>query len=107
VGLGRGAVFSADTMFHRESGASRIALVDLVSRLNPSRAVDLQWDSPHTRRLGASLMARRDYLALVASGVDRIGLPTDRRAVDSLLGHPPDPAAGPPNQACATEVEGR
>jgi leucyl/phenylalanyl-tRNA--protein transferase len=90
VGLGRGAVLSADTMFHRESGASRIALVDLVTRLmdTPTRVLDLQWDSPHARRLGATLMARREYVELVARSTERIAVPTAERSVSDLLNAP-------------------
>lgn len=90
VGLGRGAVFSADTMFHRVSGASRIALIDLVARLadTPAQVLDLQWDSPHARRLGARLMPRPEYVALAARSTQRIVLPTSERCVADLSRQP-------------------
>jgi leucyl/phenylalanyl-tRNA--protein transferase len=87
IGLGLGGVFSSDTMFHLASGASQIALADLVVRLADTQAtvLDLQWDSPHVRRLGAVLMDRRNYLNLVAAKGGRVAISTETRSVDDLL----------------------
>jgi leucyl/phenylalanyl-tRNA---protein transferase len=88
IGLGCGPVLSADTMFHRTSGASQIALVDLAARLADVGVptLDLQWDSPHARRLGATPVSRSAYLDLVAGPAIRVDLPDEVRVVDDLLG---------------------
>jgi leucyl/phenylalanyl-tRNA--protein transferase len=87
VGLAAGGVFSCDTMFRSVGGASRIALVDLAARLatTPAPVLDLQWDSPHVRELGARYRRRRDYLPIAATMIDPVALPTHTRSVDDLL----------------------
>jgi leucyl/phenylalanyl-tRNA--protein transferase len=87
VGLAAGGVFSCDTMFHSLAGASRIALAELATRLatTPAPLLDLQWDSPHVRGLGARYLRRRDYLPIAATMVDPVALPTHARPVEDLL----------------------
>ena len=86
AGIGVGGVFSCDTMFHRQSGASQIALADLAVRLADTSAglLDLQWDHPHVRRIGARFVPRSDYLRLAAAGTPVV-VPGEARTVAELL----------------------
>jgi len=88
VGLGMGLVFSADTMFCRAGGASQIALVALAVRLTetPVTVLDLQWDSPHVRRLGAASISRPAYLELANASTRPVDLSTRATTVDDILG---------------------
>ena len=54
-------------MFHRETDASKVALVALVRLLDDGedRLVDTQWLTPHLASLGVRELARADYLALL------------------------------------------
>jgi leucyl/phenylalanyl-tRNA--protein transferase len=93
-GIGVGAVFTGESMFHRVSDASKVALVDLVARLVEAGGwlIDVQLPTPHLTSLGARPMARRDFLALLRRARDvPVSLPLDRRPVARLA--PPAPAA--------------
>lgn len=86
-GVQVGGVFTGESMFHRASDASKVALADLVARLRAAggRLVDVQLTTPHLRSLGASDVPRERFLAeLHASRDDTVRLPTDRRPVDRL-----------------------
>ena len=63
-GVGIGGMFGGESMFHRETDASKVALVHLVDRLRDGRAtlIDVQWLTPHLESLGAIEIARADYL---------------------------------------------
>jgi len=63
----RGAFFG-ESMFHRETDASKVALVALVERLRASGFVllDTQWTTPHLEQFGAFEIPRSDYLKLLA-----------------------------------------
>ncbi|MBL7260058.1 leucyl/phenylalanyl-tRNA--protein transferase [Paractinoplanes lichenicola] len=54
-GLSLGAAFFGESMFRRESDASKVALVELLEQLHAwdFRFVDCQMMTPHVRRLGA------------------------------------------------------
>ncbi|MFJ5116657.1 leucyl/phenylalanyl-tRNA--protein transferase [Kitasatospora sp. NPDC088548] len=67
-GVAAGPVLSLDSMFHRRSGAARVAVADLAARFAAAggRLLDAQWDSPHVRSLGAVPMPRARYLAELA-----------------------------------------
>ncbi len=59
----RGAFFG-ESMFHRETDASKIALIALVERL-VSRGymlLDTQWMTPHLEQFGATEIPREEYL---------------------------------------------
>jgi leucyl/phenylalanyl-tRNA--protein transferase len=75
LGLGTSGVFSADTMFYLESGASQIALAELTVRLTGTSArwLDLQWDSPHVRRLEAVYVERGGWERVGCRGVSGSG----------------------------------
>jgi len=62
-GVALGAAFMAESMFHRETDASKVALAALVQRLR-ERAftlLDVQYVTPHLERLGATEITRREY----------------------------------------------
>ena len=68
-GVRIGGFFAGESMFHRVSDASKVALwaaVDLL-RLDGARQFDVQWTTPHLRSLGAVDVRRDDYLRLLAS----------------------------------------
>jgi len=59
----RGAFFG-ESMFHRATDASKVALVALVERLRSRGYVllDTQWVTPHLEQFGAVEIPRADYL---------------------------------------------
>jgi leucyl/phenylalanyl-tRNA---protein transferase len=59
----RGAFFG-ESMFHRETDASKVALVALVERLRARGYVllDTQWVTPHLEQFGAVEIPREEYL---------------------------------------------
>ena len=62
----RGAFFG-ESMFHRETDASKVALVALVERLRARgyTLLDTQWVTPHLEQFGAIEIPRDDYLKLL------------------------------------------
>jgi leucyl/phenylalanyl-tRNA--protein transferase len=63
-GLAIGGLFAGESMFHRETDASKVALLGLVSLLDDGRdrLIDTQWLTPHLASLGATELSRADYL---------------------------------------------
>ena len=64
-GVAIGGLFAGESMFHRETDASKVALVGLVDILNAEggeRVLDVQWATPHLQRLGAIELGRMAYL---------------------------------------------
>lgn len=63
-GLALGRAFFGESMFHRRSHASKLALYDLCARLDVARYlfVDCQSYTPHLASLGAQLLGRKLYL---------------------------------------------
>jgi leucyl/phenylalanyl-tRNA--protein transferase len=63
-GVAIGGLFAAESKFHRERDASKVALVALVDRLRAGGAVllDVQWTTPHLVSLGAVDITRDEYL---------------------------------------------
>jgi leucyl/phenylalanyl-tRNA--protein transferase len=59
----RGAFFG-ESMFHRETDASKVALLALVERLRSRGYVllDTQWVTPHLEQFGAIEIPKDDYL---------------------------------------------
>jgi len=72
-GVAIGGMFGGESMFHRATDASKVALVALVERLRTGGAtlLDVQWVTPHLASLGAVEVSRREYLALLADAVER------------------------------------
>src|SRR5690606_28636755 len=65
-GLGVGGLFAGESMFHRATDASKVALVALVDRLAAApgaRLFDVQWSTPHLASMGCVEVSRADYLA--------------------------------------------
>jgi leucyl/phenylalanyl-tRNA--protein transferase len=63
-GVALGGAFFGESMFHRETDASKIALVALVERLNTRgfQLLDTQWSTAHLEQFGAAEIPRREYL---------------------------------------------
>jgi leucyl/phenylalanyl-tRNA--protein transferase len=66
-GLAIGGLFAGESMFHRRTDASKVALVALVERLRAggARLFDVQWLTDHLASLGAREISREEYLALL------------------------------------------
>jgi len=62
-GVALGAAFMAESMFHRETDASKVALEALVLRLRERGFIllDVQYVTPHLESLGAVEITRREY----------------------------------------------
>ena len=62
-----GGVFCGESMFHRATDASKVALADLVARLLEAGAglLEVQHQTPHLRSLGAIEIQRDLYLGLL------------------------------------------
>jgi leucyl/phenylalanyl-tRNA--protein transferase len=63
-GVALGGAFFGESMFHRETDASKIALMALVERLRARgyQLLDTQWTTAHLARFGAVDVSRREYL---------------------------------------------
>ena len=72
-GVSVGGLFAGESMFHRETDASKVALVALVGILaedrDERRLLDVQWLTPHLASLGAVEVPRSAYLDLLARAV--------------------------------------
>ncbi len=82
-----GQVFCGESMFHRATDASKVALVELCSRLLEAggRLVDVQEETPHLASLGQVLVRRVDYVAVLTALRDApVRLATERRPVARL-----------------------
>jgi leucyl/phenylalanyl-tRNA--protein transferase len=71
-GVAIGGAFFGESMFHRTSGASKIALWALVERLRARRfsLLDTQWLTPHLKQFGAKEIPRTVYLHLLNQAID-------------------------------------
>ena len=72
-GVAINGLFAGESMFHRRTDASKVALVALVERLRAIGAVllDVQWRTPHLESLGAVDVPRARYLELLADALTR------------------------------------
>lgn len=63
-GVHLGGAFFGESMFHRVTDASKVALVALVERLRERGFVllDTQWRTPHLAQFGTLEIPRREYL---------------------------------------------
>jgi leucyl/phenylalanyl-tRNA--protein transferase len=66
-GVAVGGLFAGESMFHRRTDASKVALLGLVGQLRASgmMLLDVQWMTPHLATLGATEVSRAHYLALL------------------------------------------
>jgi leucyl/phenylalanyl-tRNA---protein transferase len=71
-GIALGGLFAAESMFHRERDASKVALVRLVEHLRARGYLlfDIQQWTPHTGSLGAVEIPRVDYLRRLARAIN-------------------------------------
>jgi leucyl/phenylalanyl-tRNA--protein transferase len=63
-GVGIGAFFAGESMFHRRTDASKAAVVALVEHMgdHPDVLIDVQWTTPHLASLGVVDVDRDEYL---------------------------------------------
>jgi leucyl/phenylalanyl-tRNA--protein transferase len=75
-GVAVGALFAGESMFHRVSDASKVALVALVGRLRECgyELFDVQMRTDHTTRMGATDISRSEYLRRLRAAVKRTGV---------------------------------
>lgn len=73
-GLELGRLFAGESMFHRRTDASKVALLRLVDQVQPADGspggealIDVQWSSPHLASLGVTEIDRADYLERLPS----------------------------------------
>jgi leucyl/phenylalanyl-tRNA--protein transferase len=70
-GVAVGGAFFGESMFHRATDASKVALWALVERLRERKflLLDTQWMTSHLRQFGAVEISRKLYLHLLARAV--------------------------------------
>ena len=73
-GVAVGGLFAGESMFHRETDASKVALVALVELLRADgdrrRLLDVQWRTPHLASLGVVEVPRPEYLSRLATALE-------------------------------------
>jgi leucyl/phenylalanyl-tRNA--protein transferase len=71
-GIAIGGLFAAESMFHFERDASKVALAHLVSHLGACgfRLLDVQQWTEHTGSMGAIKISREDYLRRLARATE-------------------------------------
>lgn len=71
-GIALDGIFFGESMFSRASDASKVALVTLAGALKTGgyRVIDCQVASPHLASLGARLMTRKAFMALLPTDTD-------------------------------------
>lgn len=86
-GVHRGALFAAESMFHRVTDASKVALVHAVRGLAALgiELFEVQMLTAHLASLGATEIPRATYLARVAAAVRR-PVPLDRGRFEGAIG---------------------
>lgn len=72
-GIAIGGFFAGESMFHRRTDASKVALVGLVDRLRSGGALllDVQWCTSHLSSLGAVGISKVAYLTRLRDALDR------------------------------------
>ncbi|XHR31329.1 MAG: leucyl/phenylalanyl-tRNA--protein transferase [Chthoniobacteraceae bacterium] len=72
-GVALGGAFFGESMFHRETDASKVALNALVERLRERgfKLLDIQWTTPHLCTFGAMEIPRREYLRQLRAALRR------------------------------------
>lgn len=72
-GVGLRGVFFGESMFHRATDASKVALAALVERLRDRNylLLDTQWVTPHLLQFGATEIPRSRYIRLLTRALDR------------------------------------
>lgn len=72
-GVRIGGAFFGESMFSRETDASKVALVHLVARLRAGgfALLDAQFTTPHLESLGARSISRAEYHVLLEQAIER------------------------------------
>lgn len=70
-GVAVGGLFAGESMFHRVTDASKVALLGLVELLDDDGLLDVQWVTPHLASLGAVGIAAADYQVRLAAALAR------------------------------------
>ena len=72
-GIAVGGLFAGESMFHRATDASKVALVRLVEELVEGGAelLDVQWKTDHLATLGAIEIPRAEYRRRLATAIER------------------------------------
>jgi leucyl/phenylalanyl-tRNA--protein transferase len=70
-GVALGGAFFGESMFHKVTDASKVALAALVARLRERgfALLDIQWVTPHLETFGAVEIPRRRYLMLLEAAL--------------------------------------
>jgi leucyl/phenylalanyl-tRNA--protein transferase len=61
-------LFAGESMFHKETDASKTAMVYLVNKLKAAggeRILDVQWQTPHLKSMGVIKIPRKKYISLL------------------------------------------
>lgn len=86
-GVSIGGLFAGESMFHRETDASKVALIGLVELLRDEhadrRVLDVQWQTPHLATLGVKEIPRAAYLQRLGRA---LGLPLPAAFADRASG---------------------
>src|SRR4051794_21683945 len=71
-GVALGGAFFGESMFHRVTDASKVALVALVEHLRARKfaLLDTQWLTPHLQQFGGIQISRSHYLRLLRRAID-------------------------------------
>jgi leucyl/phenylalanyl-tRNA--protein transferase len=73
-GVAIGGLFAGESMFHRATDASKVALLGLRELLiadgEGRRLLDVQWLTPHLASLGAVEVPRTAYLRLLSAALE-------------------------------------
>ncbi len=70
-GLAIGGLFAGESMFHRATDASKVALVTLVALLEPHALLDVQWRTEHLASLGVVEISRAEYLQRLRAALEQ------------------------------------
>jgi len=70
-GVHIGGAFFGESMFHRATDASKVALAALVERLRAGGflLLDTQWQTPHLAQFGTCEISRKQYLRLLSKAL--------------------------------------
>lgn len=93
-GVAVGSLFCGESMFHRRTDASKVALVGLVALLDRAGGLlDVQWRTDHLASLGVVEIPREDYLRRVAVAVAKPLPPAFvRRGLPPFVANPAEEA---------------
>lgn len=71
-GVALGGAFFGESMFHRVTDASKMALVALVEHLRANKfaLLDTQWTTPHLQQFGAVEIPRDQYLKMLRRAIE-------------------------------------